>query len=988
MARRYPVLILFFSLSGVSGLIYESIWTHYLKLFLGHAAYAQTLVLAIFMGGMALGSYLSSRYMGRWRNLFLGYALAEGAIGLSALLFHEVFEKAVSFSFNTAIPALSSPATVNAYKWLLSSALIFPQTVLLGMTFPLMSGAVLRRFPEDPGKSLALLYFANSIGAAAGVVASGFWLVSLAGLPGTIRLAGMLNIAIAAAIWYMSAKEGPQVSPVLSAKPEEVPAGRGLYRALLAVSLLTGTASFIYEVGWIRMLSLVLGSSTHAFELMLSAFILGLALGGLWIQKRIDRIGQPLRYLLFIQLIMGVLALLTLPLYGSTFEVMQWLMKNIAKTEGGYALFNISSHALASAIMLPAAFCAGMTLPLITYILLQRGFGERSIGAVYAANTIGAIAGVFFAIHLGLPLLGLKGLLAFGAGLDILLGLALLWSPAAGYPQKKIPAAVTAFSLAVIAGVLLFVELDSYKMASGVYREGGTVTQDNSRLVFHEDGKTATVSMVLQNSGVMQIRTNGKPDASIHMRENAAGHIDEATMVFAAALPLSLNPNAKTAANIGLGSGLTTHALLGSSQLERVDTIEIEREMVNGARKFGNFVDRAFTDPRSSIYIEDAKTYFSAHNKKYDIIISEPSNPWVSGVSGLFSEEFYRLVSRYLNDKGLFVQWMQLYEIDLPLVMSVLKSVSLQFADFVVYAPSYGDILIVASNQQVPEPGPGIFASPELDMLLKRVSMRNLQDIQIRMVGNSRVLRKFIETFPVQGNSDYYPVLDQNATRARFMKADAREMLSLASEPLPILELLGGQKQEAVDTHVTPTPFYPHSLEVYRAMQLRDLILQKSRPEAGSPELSAQAAALRQIFYDCAAVPDDMRTSVLFNTALRLVPNLRPEELERIWRSLESGSCTATMTKTDTSWLIFFKALGRRDAAGIVQTAGAMIDGGLARTEPELRYLLAAEMAGNLAQGETGRMRKRWATHPVLVSAGPVPGMLFRVLQAGSSEAD
>ncbi len=986
MQRRYPLLILLFSLSGVTGLIYESIWTHYLKLFLGHAAYAQTLVLAIFMGGMALGSFLSSRYMGRWRNLFVGYALAEGAIGISALLFHDVFEKAVGFSYHTALPALGSPAAVNAYKWILASLLILPQTVLLGMTFPLMSGAVLRRFPEEPGRSISLLYFSNSIGASIGVVASGFWLVRLLGLPGTIRFAGVLNILIAAVIWYLSERGGAVVAPVHAEKAGGEGGGRGWYLALLTVSLVTGTASFIYEVGWIRMLSLVLGSSTHAFELMLSSFILGLALGGLWIHGRIDRVAQPVRYLLFVQVIMGVLALLTLPVYGNTFEVMQWLMKHVAKTDTGYALFNLSSHAIASAIMLPAAFCAGMTLPLITFILLRRGYGERSIGAVYAANTVGAIAGVFFAIHAGLPLLGLKGLLIFGAGLDILLGLALLWSPAAGYTGRKIPAAVTAFSMIAVVCVLLLVELDPYKMASGVYREVGAITKDDSRLVFHRDGKTATVSMVLQNSGVMQIRTNGKTDASIFMRENKKGHIDETTMVFAAALPLSLHPGAKTAANIGLGSGLTTHALLGSSQLDQVDTIEIEREMVEGARNFGSYVGRAFTDPRSRIYIEDAKTFFSAHNRKYDIIISEPSNPWVSGVSGLFSEEFYRLIGRYLNDRGLFVQWMQLYEIDLPLVMSVLKSVSSQFADFVVYAPSYGDILIVASNQQVPLPGPSVFDSPELVRLLRRASINNVQDIGIRMVGNRKVLRNYIETFPIRGNSDYYPVLDQNATRARFMKADAREILSLASEPLPVLEILGAGLPGTTDTLVTPTPFYPRSQEVARAVGLRDLLLQTTPGTTGMGEVREQALALRRIFYECGAVSEDMRVPVIFNAALRMVPNLSPEELDRIWRSLEAGPCTKKLSAAEASWISLFKALGRRDARGIVQTAGAMIEGGVAKTRPELQYLLASEIAGNLALGETGRAKQRWTSHRNLISGEAAPGMLFRVLRAESQQ--
>src|SRR5690242_18764975 len=166
---------------------------------------------------------------------------------------------------------------------------------------------------------------------------------------------------------------------------------------LLAVSFGTAVASFIYEIGWIRMLSLVLGSATHSFELMLSAFILGLALGGLWVRGRIDALGDPARFLGVVQVAMGLAALATLPLYGEMFEVMQAVIRGLAKTGSGYAMFLLASHGIALAIMFPATFCAGMTLPLITYALLRAGHGERSIGAVYGANTLGSIAGVFAA---------------------------------------------------------------------------------------------------------------------------------------------------------------------------------------------------------------------------------------------------------------------------------------------------------------------------------------------------------------------------------------------------------------------------------------------------------------------------------------------------------------------------------------------------------------------------------------------------------------
>jgi len=197
--RRF--LLAVFVVSGFTGLIYESIWSHYLKLFLGHAAYAQTLVLAIFMGGMALGSWTVAHYSSRLRHLLWAYVLVEGVIGIFGIFFHPTFVAASNFSFVSVIPALPAGFLIHAYKWSLAALLIFPQSVLLGMTFPLISGGLIRRWPDRPGETLATLYFTNSLGAAIGVLISGFVLIKAVGLPGTILTAGLVNIALALVIW-------------------------------------------------------------------------------------------------------------------------------------------------------------------------------------------------------------------------------------------------------------------------------------------------------------------------------------------------------------------------------------------------------------------------------------------------------------------------------------------------------------------------------------------------------------------------------------------------------------------------------------------------------------------------------------------------------------------------------------------------------------------------------------------------------------------
>ncbi|MGH8765424.1 MAG: hypothetical protein ACRET8_06875, partial [Burkholderiales bacterium] len=335
------VFYLLFVASGFAGLIYESVWTHYLKLYLGHAAYAQSLVVVVFMGGMAAGSAFCARVSERLRNPLAAYAAVEAAVGLCALVFHELFAAATDWSYATLLPALGSDGPVLAAKLFISCALILPQSVLLGATFPLMSAGLLRSRPKDGlGGPVALLYFANSLGASAGVLASGFVLIAWAGLPGTLRTAGVLNLAIAAVVALLARQA--RAAPLDAACDTSEP---GAARLLLTVALLTGLASFVYEICWIRMLSLVLGASTHSFELMLSTFILGLALGGLAVRRLVDRVASPELALGWIQVAMAMLALATLPVYDRCFDLMELLMKGFARTEVGYAFFNLSGQA-------------------------------------------------------------------------------------------------------------------------------------------------------------------------------------------------------------------------------------------------------------------------------------------------------------------------------------------------------------------------------------------------------------------------------------------------------------------------------------------------------------------------------------------------------------------------------------------------------------------------------------------------------------------
>src|SRR6185436_14290902 len=458
-----------------------------------------------------------------------------------------------------------------------------------------------------------------------------------------------------------------------------------------------------------------------------------------------------------------------------------------AKNDIGYALFNLAGGGIAALVMLPATFCAGMTLPLLTGALLRDGAGEAAVGRIYAANTLGAIAGVVLAVHIGLPLLGIKGSLIAACLVDAVLGLLLLGVFGTRAISLRAGAVCAAAFVAVAAGV----RLDVNKMTAGVFRHSALETSREAKILFASDGKTATVHLVKYPDDAISLRTNGKSDGSINMERGVDRGTDEITMVLTGALPLALKPDAKSAAVIGIGTGLTTHTLLQSLAIERVDTVEIEAAMVEASRGFLPRNRGAYADPRGRIVIDDAKSYFAAGNRRYDIIVSEPSNPWVSGVSGLFTREFYRRVRGHLADGGLLLQWFQLYEIDPSLVASVMAALGAEFPHYAVYAASDHDLLIVASLAPLPAAAdPRVFEEPSLAKELWTVHVMTAGDLDARYLGDRGTLEPLFASYGMAANSDYAPVLDLNAARHRFTERNAGGIVELLDAGVPVLELL------------------------------------------------------------------------------------------------------------------------------------------------------------------------------------------------------
>lgn len=820
--RRTPLMVLAaFTLSGMAGLAYEVAWSRYLALFVGHGAYAQVLVLAVYLGGMAVGSALVAGAAARVRRPLAWYATAEAGLGVGAWLFHPVFVAVTGWAHTSVFPALPSAGLVGAARWGVAGLMILPHAVLLGATFPLMAASLVRGDPEHPGGRVATAYLANTLGGAAGVLLAGFWAVGFLGLPGTLRGAGALNAAAALlAAVALGRRGGGGPAPRLSRAGREGGGRSAVLPVLLAVSFGTAVASFGYEIAWIRMLSLVLGSATHSFELMLSAFILGLALGSLLIRRLSDEAGDPVRLLGLVQVAMGVAAVLTLPVYTWSFGAMATLVGTLSGPEGSYALFNAARYLLCLGVMLPATVLAGATLPLLTGTLLRQGSGERVIGQVYAVNTAGAVLGVGVAGLVALPLLGVKGLLLAAAALDVALGAWLLLGAREGTGREAGAArggraargAVAAAAL-LLAGVGVGIRMDRQLLTSGVFRHGELPGADARRILFYRDGRTATVSAYLvREEQIIVLATNGKPDASLETRWFEPGRDtlpprpvargqDFTTQLLGPLVGLAHQPGPRSVANIGHGSGMTGVSLLTSPALRRLVTVEIEPAMVEGSFVFLPLNEAVFQDPRSTFVFDDAKSFFSHGRERFDLIFAEPSNPWVSGTSSLFTREFYATAARHLEPGGVLAQWMQIYEVTDDLVLSVVKALAEHFPFYRAYLVGDGDLVIVAGLGPLPLPDWSVTASDGVRRVTAGIPPVQPQHMESLLLFDEETLRPVLAR-GVPANSDFHPILDQGAERARFQRRSAEGVYSLAANRFDLRRMLSGERQ-------WPLPFAP-----------------------------------------------------------------------------------------------------------------------------------------------------------------------------------
>jgi|GEM_PF-5385457 len=750
---RFYVYVIFF-ISGMIALGYQSIWSRYLGHLLGHAALAQTLAISAFMLGLGIGSwYAGKRSNMSARSALMGYVIVELGIALWGLLFHPSY---LALEERTSGSAL--------LQYLLALLLITPPAAAMGATFPLFWRGVTKSGLLSEAGALPTLYFTNAFGGAVGALATTFIIVPKFGLPGSLTIFWIGNIALALFVALLFLRQPAKNTEINNSEQQTHPAPAASFATFAAIAAITGATSLIYQVIWFRMVALSLGSSQHSFEIVLAAFIFSLAMGAL-VLSRIDKfVKSTIAWASFAQIAMGCFAILSFAFWYLQFPWVANIVSTLSPTGLGYTLFLGFSFIISMLLVFPTAFWAGMTLPLLTRSAL--GFGPTSVGYIYAWNTVGCMVGALIATHLLISNVGIKLTILIAGFADIVLGLYLLGL----LPQTKARAKWFAIAgISSLASVFLvqLLKEDKSVVTSGVFRHGQLSKPSADAVIkYYRDGKTATISTTDRNGASLSIATNGKVDGAISLTEKPLA--DEYTMVITGILASMFHANPAQAMIVGFGTGVSTHSMLGDRRLAEVTTVEIEPAVVDAASFLSAQNSRAYTDPRSKIVFNDAKSFMKLDKRQWDIIVSEPSNPWVGGVANLFSKEFYGSVKKKLKPDGVFIQWLQVYETNDAIAASAILALNEHFPHFRVFDMGQNDWIIVARPDGQFLFNEAAFASPDIAASLKRLGILAPADLLARMAGTEKEFMPVAKSLGVPANSDFYPFLFVNAPAARF----------------------------------------------------------------------------------------------------------------------------------------------------------------------------------------------------------------------------
>ena len=796
-------ILLCFLLSGTAGLVYQVAWSKALGLIFGHTVYAISTVLAVFMAGLAAGS----AYIGRWAedhaNPTALYARLELLVGASGALSLAGLA-AVRWLYLVVYPAAGGLQPLLLLLRFLGAALVlFIPTFLMGGTFPILVQSM-RRHSAELGNRVSLLYWINTLGAVAGTLLSGFVLLPVFGLHITVALAALLNLL--AGLIALRVAKSAGIAQGIAGSPAKAPSlapemTRDASTFLLFLFGVVGSTAFAYEITWTRLLSITIGSSTYAFTLMLATFLLGSAIGSMFFQRYFAR-SRVASLVTFsrTQTWTGIVAVASLLLFPWIASLVPLVLRLTHQTFGGLVLAQFIVSALT---FLPTAIVFGFNFPAVV-VLIGHSSGNQSgesatVGKTYAANTLGAILGSLVTGFWLVSWLGNFRVVAFTAGVNLLLALALELRSSRRSVLSLAANLVCILGVIVVGASSLFHNKSLMSLSAVLYGNSyqGHLTLSEiaatNDLVFAADGVNDSIS-VLRSDDYVALRINGKTDASTG---------DARTQLLLGHLGAALHPAPRRVLIIGFGSGMTASAVARYPNAERIDCVEIEPAVIRAAPFLKKLNRGVLSDPRLHIIFDDARNFLLTSRKQYDLIVSEPSNPWIAGVATLFTIEYYAAVRQRLAPGGMFVQWVQSYSLAPADLRMIIGSIAPHFPEVTLWRAEGPDLLLLGRTE------------PSL-----------LQFTRLRSLWQEPAIRRDFEALDVrqpEGLSAYY-LLDAAGVRrlaaGSALNTDDRTLLEYHAPQTLLASGLSGENQEMITQfRAAPLPTNLEPSEVQRALE-------------------------------------------------------------------------------------------------------------------------------------------------------------------------
>jgi spermidine synthase len=689
--------------SGAASLSLEVVWSRLLRLVFGSTTLAVTTILVAYMLGLGIGGLLGGRFAKRLGNGVRAYGWMEVAIGVYALVVPWILGHYPALNRTVLAPLDFWPAAFVRFVFVLG-VLALP-TILMGATLPILV-ASLARARSELADRVGLLYGLNTLGAVAGVLGATFLGFRYLGVRGTNTTGALLDVAVGLVAVFVIAPRlasGPATAEEPADEPEPATRSGPRWSLELVSYGLVGFTALAYEVSWTRALAMILGSSVYAFATMLAGFLAGIALGSLVARRWLDALARPVETYARGLFLLGLASLLVLFVFRSLPDVFLTSFASVGISGANLVWLGL---AVSFVVMLAPTFVLGALFPLVTRIEGERKSSARAVGDVYFVNTIGSASGAFCAGFVLIPVLGLRTTMALAMAINFLTAAFVFFraTRAEGSGRRTL-AAVTA----AVAGILVLVVRPSWQaddFALGVYYRSSVRLDfglssvpmhgtDEDDLVFYREGINCTVSIHETQGGIEEggtvMRINGKADASL---------ADLSTQVLSGHLPILFGGRKSDALVIGLASGMTAGSM-ALHELESIDVCEIEPAVVEASHWFDEHNHRPLEQEGVRLIVEDGRTVLSTSEAAYDVIVSEPSNPWLTGCANLFTKEFFEAAHTALRPGGRLLQWIQLYGMDVDGLSSVLQAMHGSFEH--VYGFLYNaqdmDLLLLATDE-------------------------------------------------------------------------------------------------------------------------------------------------------------------------------------------------------------------------------------------------------------------------------------------------